>query len=312
MYRISEKLEGKAYLAIEGLEHLLYSELKNHKQEVYDQLVCVKNTPVEPILWCSNEWQELYRIEFDSISDCAKALSSIQRNWWPYLFCQNRRGTLIQKALPYLSPKPLQFPASIEKRYPPLGAWTLLNEHTALAAGRCSSPRPNGEWNFAEDRLGPPSRAYLKLWEVFSRMGISPTTRDTCLDLGACPGGWTWVLNQLGAKTIAYDRSPLRDDLMKAPLVQFIKGNAFSVDLAAHEDLTWLFCDVICYPEKLYEFFMSKIFPSSIQYAVCTLKFQGDEHYQAIPKFLEIPGGSLVHLTHNKHELTFIFSRPQP
>jgi hypothetical protein len=44
----------------------------------------------------------------------------------------------------------------------------------------------------------PPSRAYLKLWEVFSRLGVTPKKDDLCLDLGPSPRGWSWELIQQG------------------------------------------------------------------------------------------------------------------
>jgi 23S rRNA (cytidine2498-2'-O)-methyltransferase len=36
------------------------------------------------------------------------------------------------------------------------------------------------------------------------------------------------------------------------------------------------------------------------------LKFQGDDHYGVIRDFAAIPGGHVLHLSHNKHELTWM------
>ncbi len=88
-------------------------------------------------------------------------------------------------------------------------------------ASKSLSPRPNGEWNFNEDKINPPSRAYLKLWEFFTRFQIFPDKNDICLDLGACPGGWTWVLSGLAKQVIAYDKSPLDARVMALPNVVF-------------------------------------------------------------------------------------------
>ena len=46
----------------------------------------------------------------------------------------------------------------------PLGSWTLLNPNLMLVSGDCRSPFANGEAEFVEDRVGPPNRAYKKLW----------------------------------------------------------------------------------------------------------------------------------------------------
>ena len=78
--------------------------------------------------------------------------------------CPHRRATLIPEQLPKVSAKPLVFGTPAPAA--PLGSWTLLDSGTVLAAPYCTSPFPNGEVDFVEDRAGPPSRAYLKLWEA--------------------------------------------------------------------------------------------------------------------------------------------------
>jgi 23S rRNA (cytidine2498-2'-O)-methyltransferase len=39
---------------------------------------------------------------------------------------------------------------------------------------------------------------------------------------------------------------------------------------------------------------------------VCTLKMQGPPDNETARLFAEIPGGAVLHLCHNKHELTWI------
>ncbi len=68
-----------------------------------------------------------------------------------------------------------------------------------------------------EDHIGPPSRAYLKLWEALVRFGRWPAPGDRCLDLGASPGGWTWVLAKLGANVTAVDKAPLAPAVAAMP-----------------------------------------------------------------------------------------------
>ena len=69
-------------------------------------------------------------------------------------------------------------------------------------AARCASPFPHGEVGFVEDKAIPPNRAYLKLWEAFTLLGRHPGAGERCLDMGASPGGWTWVLQSLGAQVL--------------------------------------------------------------------------------------------------------------
>ena len=39
---------------------------------------------------------------------------------------------------------------------------------------------------------------------------------------------------------------------------------------------------------------------------VCTIKFQGETDHGAAAAFAAIPGSRLLHLHHNKHELTWM------
>jgi hypothetical protein len=102
---------------------------------------------------------------------------------------------LVEDRLPSVSAKPIVFGADPPKAT--LGSWTLINANTIVASANCSSPFPNGEVGFVEDRRASPSRAYLKLWEFFTLFGCRPRAGELCLDLGASPGGWTSVLQQL-------------------------------------------------------------------------------------------------------------------
>ena len=63
---------------------------------------------------------------------------------------------------------------------------------------------------FIEDKHSPSSRAYLKLWETFTRFQEYPKEGDKCLELGAAPGGWTWVLANLGCKVTLSIEPPLK------------------------------------------------------------------------------------------------------
>jgi 23S rRNA (cytidine2498-2'-O)-methyltransferase len=38
---------------------------------------------------------------------------------------------------------------------------------------------------------------------------------------------------------------------------------------------------------------------------VCTIKYQAETDWKNTLKFLEIPGSRIVHLHHNKHEVTW-------
>jgi 23S rRNA (cytidine2498-2'-O)-methyltransferase len=182
----------------------------------------------------------------------------------------------------------------------------LLEQNLLLYSASCSAEVPNGEFIFAEDKKGPPNRAYLKIWEALMRARHFPTADDTCLELGASPGGWTYVLAKLCKKVVAIDRSPLDPRMNQFKNIDFQSGNAFAALPGKFPEVTWLFSDVICYPDKLYEFVLLWLEAKPQCRMMCTIKFQGGEHYGWAAKFAAIPGSEVVHLFHNKHELTWM------
>jgi hypothetical protein len=158
-----------------------------------------------------------------SIGDAAKKLRAIQRNWAHYPFAQHRRAALIADKLPKVSARPLTFGAPAPTA--PLGSWTLVAPDMMLASPSCSSPFPNGETRFVEDKTAP-SRAYLKLWELFTRIGTRPQPGEICLDLGSSPGGWTFVLQKLGARVLSADKVALDASVAQLPGVSSIAVKA--------------------------------------------------------------------------------------
>ena len=125
------------------------------------------------------------------------------------------KSALITAALPPVKARPLVFPEPAPTAH--LGAWTLLAPDLMLASPTKTSPFVNGECRFVEDHIGPPSRAYLKLWEALVRLRRWQQPGERCLDLGASPGGWTWVLANLGANVIAIDKAPLDPRIAAMP-----------------------------------------------------------------------------------------------
>jgi len=295
-------VEKIAYLAPEDfLEPLLLEVGK--EREVFGRLVLAPKRK-RHVYWAQNTWLEPQRMEISSVSDAAKKLKALQRNWVLYSFDYHRRAKLIAEQLPHVSAKPIKFPASAPTS--PLGSWTLLSPNEILYSTNCSSPFPNGEPNFVEDKSGPPSRAYLKLWEAFTILGEHPRKDERCLEVGASPGGWSWVLATLGVKLLAVDRSPLDPRVMKKPGLRFQKGNALSVLPGDMPPFDWIFSDLACYPEKLFDWVSAWLETYPKTRFICTLKFQGRSHYAVIPRFAAIKGSRLLHLAANKHELTWV------
>jgi 23S rRNA (cytidine2498-2'-O)-methyltransferase len=226
----------------------------------------------------------------------------MQRNWSCYPAALHRRCALIAERLPPVKGRPLVFPESAPASH--LGAWTLLAPDRLLASAAKSSPFVNGACAFVEDRAGPPSRAYLKLWEACVRFGDWPRPGQACLDLGAAPGGWTWAIARLGASVLAIDRAPLDPLVAALPGVTWREGSAFAIEPMP---VDWLFSDVVAYPDRMLGLVRRWIDAAMAERIVCTIKFQGDGDHALADAFADIPGARVFHLAHNKHELTFVW-----
>ncbi len=143
------------------------------------------------------------------------------------------------------------------------------------------SPFPAGEVSAAVDKAAP-SRAFSKLVEAEQRWGVRIGRGDTCVDLGAAPGSWTYVALQRGAQVLAIDRAPLRDDLMRHAGLTFHRGDAFA--FVPDRPVDWLLCDVIAAPERSIELVLDWARRRLARRFVVTVKFKGDEDYGQLEK----------------------------
>ena len=75
------------------------------------------------------------------------------------------------------------------------------------------------------------------------------------------------------------------------------------------ERVDWLFCDIACYPSRLLRLVERWRAAGLVKTFVCTLKFQGATDHDAAAAYAALPGATLLHLHHNKHELTLLLSR---
>lgn len=304
-------LPGKSFLAARGFLHHLLTEVPRPTRIDGELVSLWDSSDPGPVYWTRTQWLEPFILEFNSISEAAKALRAIQRNWAPYPTRLHRRLALISEALPPVPEKPKAFPFALPQA--PMGAYTLLDEHSLLGSARCSSPFPNGECRFEEDKIGPPSRAYRKIWEALLYADRLPRPGDQCLDLGASPGGWTWALAQLGADVVAVDRAPLADSVAAMHQVTQLRHDAFTLRPEDLGPVDWLCSDIICYPEALYDYVEKWLASGLAKRFICTIKMQGEQwDSRTTAKFASISGSRIIHLWHNRHELTWIKTESGP
>lgn len=261
--------------------------------------------------WSSTVLLNPQKANFNSIGEAAGLLKEIQRNWAPYTFTQFRRTALIQEKLPYINVKPRQFPFKVHDT--PVGLYCLLDTNNMILSGDCTSFYPQGLIQFVEDHENPPSRAYLKLQEALIHaqnfFHVFPQPEQRIFDAGACPGGWTWVLLQLGCSVFAVDRSPLADSLMSSPKVEFLKHDAFTLLPQDIGPFAWVCSDVICYPQRLLHWIHLWLDSGMCNNMVCTIKMQGKIDWPLIAEFATIKHSKVLHLHYNKHELTWIYHK---
>lgn len=334
-----QQLPGRAFLAypdklpflLHEITHRFLVDVEHIEHSAYDFSQAVLNTFPDTSLpcllgtivyipawtaannpyWASCVLESPFFVSFSSIKEAASSLKSIQRNWASYQYANFRRASLITEALPYMNRKKKTFPCALPLS--PVGLYTLLGSTVMIASAQTSTYIPSGVIELEEDHENPPSRAYLKLQEALIRInsekGVLPGAGDVCLDAGACPGGWTWVLRQLGCKVTAVDRSELSPSLMSDKEVTFIKHDAFTLPMEELGSFDWIFSDVICYPERLLSWVKKWIESGRVKNMVCTIKLQGEQNWSIIDEFAAIPGSSVVHLVYNKHELTWMYVR---
>lgn len=196
----------------------------------------------------------------------------------------------------------------------------LVARDRLLVSAAAPRPLPRGGFDLApwpagappvdEDRT-PPSRAYGKLEEAFLWMGAAPRAGETCVDLGAAPGSWTYAAARRGARVLAVDRAALAPAVARLPSVTSVAGNAFTYEPPGPVD--WLLSDVICEPARAIA--LCDAWLPRARRLVVTVKFKGRDQYGALAALAPIfdrakPAFARVkHLAHNKNEVTVMVKR---
>lgn len=164
---------------------------------------------------------------------------------------------------------------------PDAGAFSISAAPQPFQARHFVSIFPAGELPIAQDKAAP-SRAFAKLAEAQLRLGRAIAPGETVTDLGACPGGWTYVAMQQGALVTAVDRTELREDLMHHPRVHFLRGDAFSHRPEAPVD--WMVCDVIAAPERNITLLENWVHQRWMKHFVVSIKFKGEADYPQVDR----------------------------
>jgi len=175
-------------------------------------------------------------------SDAGKPLSGLARS-----FANALRPALRRRGL---------LAAAEDPALPRLHVCFLGGSHALLAR---ADPAQTSPWPLGVPRLklhaDAPSRSALKLEEALLAL-LDPAQRRELLrpgmsaaDLGAAPGGWTWVLARQGLRVTAIDNGPLRAHLFDSGLVEHLRADGFRWQ--PPRPLDWMVCDMVEQPSRV-------------------------------------------------------------
>jgi 23S rRNA (cytidine2498-2'-O)-methyltransferase len=189
--------------------------------------------------------------------------------------------------------------------------FSYLNEKEMKTYHSLISPFVGG-FNNVEDDKKAPSRAYRKIVEAQLVMGKKISEGELLVDLGACPGGWTYIARKNGARVISLDRSLLEDSLMQDDLVTFLKTDAFKY--RPEEKIDWAVSDIISTPDRILELIDYWVIGKNCNHFIFTIKFQGDKGYGILEKFKTTASKCdyqiiIKQLNANKNEVTIMGSK---
>lgn len=72
----------------------------------------------------------------------------------------------------------------------------------------------------------------------------------SAVDLGACPGGWTYQLVKRSMMVHAVDNGPMAPSLMETGQVRHHQADGFKFEPTS-KNITWLVCDMVEKPAKV-------------------------------------------------------------
>lgn len=200
----------------------------------------------------------------------------------------------------------------------------LSGDHVVLARGE---PHDSAPWPLGIPRLrmhpDAPSRSALKLEEALITL-LTEGERQRLLrdgmrgaDLGAAPGGWTWVLVRNGLHVTSIDNGPLRQHLLDSGRVDHLRADGFQWQ--PKTPLDWMVCDMVEQPRRVAERMATWLREGWCRHTIFNLKLpmkkRWDETRLCLELFQEQARKPLLvrarQLYHDREEIT-VFATSAP
>jgi 23S rRNA (cytidine2498-2'-O)-methyltransferase len=183
-----------------------------------------------------------------------------------------------------------------------------------------SSPWVNGipRLKFSKEA---PSRSALKLDEAFLTLLTEDERKmlldnpGTAVDLGAAPGGWTWLMVQKGFFVTAVDNGAMDPELMSTGLVNHKPEDAYKYYQKNPVEL--LLCDMVDRPQKVVPLIAQWFKSKNCRWAVFNLKLpmkkRFEEYESCLQQFWNLSGLTpethtlrARQLYHDREEITLL------
>lgn len=180
---------------------------------------------------------------------------------------------------------------------------------------KSASPHPQGiiRLKFPPEA---PSRSTLKLEEAFHTFVQDESAFHDhmyAVDLGACPGGWTYQLIRRGVFVYAVDHGKIAENLLKTGLVEHCSADGFKFEPPKNIQIEWLVCDMVEQPQKISALILKWFKNGWCRRAIFNLKLPMKKRFQEVEENLNAIRQGLAdddfelsakHLYHDREEIT--------
>ena len=168
-----------------------------------------------------------------------------------------------------------------------------------------------------------PSRSTLKLAEAIA-VFLGDRERDllhegqSAVDLGAAPGGWTWLLASRGLHVAAVDNGALAPALARSPNVEHVRADGLR--WRPKRPVEWLVCDMVEKPSRVASLVADWLAAGAARNAIFNLKLPMRQRHDEVERCDAIIRDRLAaagvdatlafrHLYHDREEVTGYVAR---